>query len=99
MGCFFEVPLQLGGLLMYTSVIMLALTVHANTQGVEPTWTQDYGQALKRGAEEKKPVAVFLGTGNQGYSQVVNDGNLSQEVSDILSMKYICVYIDTTTPQ
>lgn len=84
---------------MYTSALLLALTVHANTQGAEPTWAQDYAQALKRGADEKKPVAVFLGTGNQGFTQVVNEGNLSQEVGDILSMQYICVYIDTATPQ
>jgi hypothetical protein len=85
---------------MYTSLLLLAMTIQATSQdGAEPTWARDYAQALKRGTSENKPIAVFLGTGDQGFTQTVSSGSLSSEVSDILSTQYICVYIDTTTPQ
>ena len=85
---------------MYTSFLFIALTVQSIAQGLPTiTWSPDYGQARQRGVAESKPVAVILGTGNQGYNQIVGDGGLSQEAHDLLSSKFVCVYIDTTTPQ
>ena len=68
---------------MYTSLLTLALTISAAAQSAEPA--------------ENKPLAVFLGTGEQGQVQLVREG-LSQEASDLLSTQFICVYIDTATP-
>jgi hypothetical protein len=79
---------------MYTSLLTLVLSVVA----VDPTWTDDYMQAQKRGAVENKPLAVFFGTGEQGQTQLVREG-LSKEANDLLSTHFICVYIDTASPE
>ena len=84
---------------MFTSILFVALSVPSIAQGtIRISWSQDYGQALKTAAAENKPVAVFLGTGNQGYNQIVGDAGLSQEANDLLSSKFVCVYIDTSVP-
>jgi hypothetical protein len=82
---------------MYTSLVLFAL---AGAPGAAdtPTWVTDYQAARKESASIRKPIAVFLGRGEQGYNQVAR-GNLGSEAERLLSANYICCYIDTSTEE
>jgi hypothetical protein len=80
---------------MYTSLIALAL---AGISGATPSasW-QSYSQASQAVAKERKPLAVFLGTGQNGWEQVA--GSLGSEAEKVLAASYLCAYVDTNTPE
>ena len=85
---------------MYTSVMLVALSgsVVASYAAHDLAWQTDYAQARKMGESERKPLAVFIGTGATGYDKVCRDGKLSAEVQKLLADNYICVYVDASTP-
>ena len=80
---------------MYTSLFVLAL-VGAPLEANAPSW-QGYYQASQLVEQEKKPLAVFLGTGQKGWEKVA--GSLSPEAEKVLTAGYLCAYVDTTTPE
>ena len=80
---------------MYTSLFVLAL-VGAPLEANAPSW-QSYSQASQAAEQEKKPLAVFLGTGQKGWEMVA--GSLSPEAEKVLAAGYLCAYVDTTTPE
>jgi hypothetical protein len=84
---------------MYTSILLVALTGIAPSadEGKVPTWSQDYAAARKQSAQEKKPLAVFLAPGKGAYEKIGRDGGLGGEAQGLLTDKYVCVHIDTTT--
>lgn len=86
---------------MYTSLMLFALSglSPAADTAVAPSWSTDYVQARKQGAVEKKPVAVFLGSGKDGWTQLVRGGVLGVEQNQILANNYICMYADQATPE
>jgi len=61
-----------------------------------PSWNRDYAQALVRAEAAKKPVAVFIGSGADGWIGVSEEGQLSLEVRRLLAEHYICVYLDAS---
>ena len=61
-----------------------------------PSWNRDYAQALVRAEAAKKPVAVFIGSGADGWMGVSEEGQLSLEVRRLLAEHYICVYLDAS---
>jgi hypothetical protein len=69
---------------------LLALFVSNPT----PSWHRDYGQALTQASTAQKPVAVFIGTGAEGWKAVCENGELSLEVRLLLAQHYVCVYVD-----
>jgi hypothetical protein len=84
---------------MYTSTLLLALSGVLPVADVAqaPVWQKDYGTASKLGTRAKKPLAVFLGSGANGWQRIARDGDLSSEVKQLLADQYICVHIDTST--
>src|SRR5262245_16397579 len=78
---------------MYTSLIILAM-VGAPGDALVPSW-QTYAQASQTVRVEKKPMAVFLGTGQKGWGQVA--GSLDSEAEKVLAISYVCAYVDTST--
>src|SRR5881628_588380 len=68
-------------------------------QPSSPAWESSYPQAQQRSAALQKPMAVFMGAGANGWSQVVRDDAPSTQVSQVLAEKYLCVYLDMATPQ
>lgn len=84
---------------MYSTLMTLVVTVQACTLGADISWSQDYAQAQKQCVAEKKPIAVILGTGDKGYAQLISEGSLSKEVTELLSASYVCVYVDTSSPK
>ncbi len=82
---------------MYTTMLLLALQLLDGTT-LSPMWNRDYEQALKRAETAKKPVAVFIASGKDGWKTVSPEGALSPEVRRLLADHYICVYIDASQP-
>ncbi len=86
---------------MYTSVLLIALVgvypAPSETDG--PTWLHNYDLARQQGQKANKPLAVFVGAGPHGYNQVSEDGELSAEARQLLAENYVCVYVNTDTPQ
>jgi hypothetical protein len=83
---------------MYTSILLVAM---AGTQSPfatpTPDWKQDYAEASREGKAARKPLAVFVGRGTDGWSQVSDTGRLGPDVRGLLGEKYVCVYVDRTT--
>ena len=86
---------------MYTSVLLFALVGinPAPSEITEPSWLRSYDQARKEGQKASKPLAVFVGSGHHGFNQVSEDGQLSAEARRLLAKNYVCVYLNTDTPE
>src|SRR5260370_29597024 len=82
---------------MYTSVALAALAGFlANALPESPSWQTDYSVARKLGKEDRKPLAVFIGSGNTGWNQLTKEGKLSSAANRVLTTEYVCVYVDTS---
>jgi hypothetical protein len=83
---------------MYTSILLVALSgVAPSADTKAPSWSLDYGAATKLAAQSKKPMAIFLAPGKGSYEKIGRDGGLGADAQQILSEKYICVHINTST--
>jgi hypothetical protein len=56
----------------------------------------DYGQALKKAANEKKPMAVLIGKGDV-FAKMMADSSLTTEAKKLLTEKYVCVSVNVET--
>jgi hypothetical protein len=85
---------------MYTSIVLTALAglVVSRAPTVEVAWSPDYSTARQVVQTEGKPLAVFLGSGESGYEKVCRSGVLSKDAQEALANKYVCVYVDMSTP-
>jgi len=85
---------------MYTSIVFVALSgsLVASSHYESLAWQKDYAQARQTGQTDKKPLAVFVGSGANGYDKVAREGNLSPEIQKALE-GYVCVYVDANTPE
>jgi hypothetical protein len=84
---------------MYTSILLVALSVTPAADVAAPSWSTDYGMASKQSATAKKPLAVVLGAGEEGYEKLDREGKLTTEAKGLLASKYVCVYVNTDTPE
>jgi hypothetical protein len=83
---------------MYTMSYWIALTFLIPADPT-PTWNRDYYLAMNRAAAAKKPVAVFIGSGKEGWKTVADEGDLSRQVHRLLMDHYVCVYLDASQTQ
>lgn len=87
---------------MYTSFSLLALAgflvAPAPSASHEPTWWRDYRLAQEAGLKEQKPLAVFVGNGYGGYHKLAQEGQLTDSVKQVLADSYVCVFLDTASP-
>jgi hypothetical protein len=60
-------------------------------------WQTDYTQAHQLAAQQHKPLAVFVGTGSDGWSQLVQGGSIDSTTLSRLSENYVLVYADRGT--
>ena len=83
---------------MYTSVALLALAnfIAPSPAPASPHWSADYWSAQKYAQKDQKPLAVFIGSGQNGFHKLSREGNLTEPVRKILADEYVCVYLDTT---
>jgi hypothetical protein len=84
---------------MYTSFVLVAMTgsLVGSTAREAITW-HDYSHARTMVQTSQKPLAVFIGSGANGYEKVSREGSLSPDVLKMLEDSYLCVYVDTSTP-
>jgi hypothetical protein len=83
---------------MHTSIVLLALTgLAAPAEGTSPTWLNDYSQARRLGADQNKPLAVFLSPGKENWGKRAMEGEQGKEVRRLLASHYVCVSINTST--
>jgi hypothetical protein len=83
---------------MYTSLVLVALAglpAVGQAEESDVRWQKDYLKACERAQSQGKPIAVFFGTEPEGASQVARDGQLSAEVTHLLSLSYVPVYLDS----
>jgi hypothetical protein len=82
---------------MYTSILVVALAgILPSLVEQSPSWLTDYQAARNKGRAEKKPLAVFIGSGKAGWNQLAQERLLGKEASRILVSDYVCAYIDTS---
>lgn len=79
---------------MYASIALFALSGVFAAIDDGPKWLNDYHLARKQSASENKPLAVFVGSGREGWNKVSREGELAKDVQRLLSQKYVCVYIN-----
>ena len=84
---------------MYTSLVLFALSGFSSPAEMttSPSWLMDYSLAREQGINGKKPLAVFVGSGKEGWDKLVRKGSLEQEHNRLLVASYVCVYLDTAT--
>jgi hypothetical protein len=87
---------------MYTSVVLVALSgwfAPAVPEPPSPRWLDDYGLACQQVAKEKKPLAVFIGSGAAGWEKLSREGKIGKEAREALSSSYVCLYIDASSAE
>jgi hypothetical protein len=83
---------------MYTSLGLVALAGFFLAPSPEtPAWRHSYHQAREEGQRTGKPLAVVIGSGQQGYEALADEGQLSPMVRKLLAAKYVPVYVDVKT--
>lgn len=60
-------------------------------------WLSDYNQARDLGVKDQKPLVVVVGTGGNGWEQLLHTGFLSETASENLLEAFVCLYVDTDT--
>jgi len=84
---------------MYTSVMLLALSAGlapATMIPAAPAWRSDYTLAVREGQRSKRPLAIFVGAGAEGWDKLSKDGGLDKEARQLLQGHYVCVYLDSS---
>jgi len=85
---------------MYTSMMLLALSgwfAPVAHDLESPHWQNDYTAASQQGVKEKKPLAVFIGSGLSGWEKVGRAGKLGKTAQETLAAQYVCLYVDAST--
>ena len=82
---------------MIAFTFLLALEV-VGLPTLPPGWNHDYDLALQQASAAKKPLAVFIGTGKDGWKAVSAEGDLGPEVRRLLADHYVCLYVDASRP-
>lgn len=83
---------------MYSSMILLALSSTVVTASLEsdlPRWFNDYSSAVLQSQKEMKPVAVFVGSGPNGWAAISKEAKLGPEIQSVLNSSYICYYANS----
>jgi hypothetical protein len=77
--------------------LLLSLLPAGEALPNSPVWLFDYSKAMTTAVAQQKPLAVFIGKGETGYSQLISDGQIPAEALQSLSKNYVSVYVDTNT--
>ena len=78
-----------------TMMVVLALTPEIGSPSLK--WEHDYRQARSAAVSANKPLAVFVGSGTEGWRKVVHDCRLDADVEKTLAEKYVVVYVNQDT--
>src|SRR5829696_6208208 len=86
---------------MHTSVGLLALAGYLVAPSAAPDslWLTDYGAAQRKCLQQEKPLAVIIGSGQNGFNRLLKEGNLKNDVRATLAANYVCLYVDASRPE
>jgi hypothetical protein len=62
-------------------------------------WKQDYATASREGKTARKPLAVFVGNGADGWGSISESGRLGPEIRSLLGKDYVILYVNRDTPE
>ena len=82
---------------MYPTVLLLAFCLDSASIA-SPAWNRDYDAARRTAAATNKPLAVFIASGSDGWTNLCKEGELKPEVRRLLTQHYVCLYVDATAP-
>jgi hypothetical protein len=74
-------------------LLILWGTMTPQLGGLTLNGERDYRRAKVLAVKQQKPLAVFVARGSAGWQQVLRDG-VSPEVRQLLSQRYVLVYVD-----
>jgi len=80
------------------SKVMYAGAVEKGAMMMGPMWMKDYATGLKCSRQQHKPLAIFVGCGEDGWRKVVRGGKPGAKVESMLGKEFVCVYLDAETP-
>mgnify|MGYP002784605777 CR=1 FL=1 len=63
------------------------------------TWENSYPAAQQVAISQNKPLAVVFGPGANGWAKLLRTESSAPQVEKLLAEHYICVYVDTSTPE
>src|SRR5262245_43392764 len=63
-----------------------------------PPWQKDYHSAKVQAKDVQKPLAVFIGSGKDGWSKLTYEDTFDPKLNHLLATRYVCVYADRSTP-
>src|SRR5262245_16746251 len=81
---------------MYVSAVLLALALTAPSESPQPVWQTDYAKSLQIAKESSKPIAVVIGSGQDGWKSICTNGSFGDGVTKILADNYVCTYVDAS---
>ena len=70
----------------------------ANEAPSAPAWESNYARASTTAVAQRKPLAVFIGRGEAGYSRVVG-GDMPTETGRLLAANYVALYVNTDSAE
>lgn len=91
-GSFF-VGCKIGGTWMHTAILTVALM----TLTPAAAWESSYSHAKEQAAAQKRPLVIVFAPGSASWTKVVQTERPAPAVEKLLSDKFVCLYVDTTT--
>jgi hypothetical protein len=83
---------------MHTVMTLLALLPHApESERLTLTFELDYKHARTIATSSQKPIAVFVGSGAEGWSKLVRNGNFELDSLKLMADRFVLVYADVET--
>lgn len=84
---------------MYATALLVLGALSAG-QTTRPTlgWLTNYAEAQEKAIKEQRPLAVFFGSGRDGFRHVNREGKLAESTERLLAENYVCVFLDVAAP-
>jgi hypothetical protein len=80
----------------FLAVFALAGGIASGNIPAQPKWQADYFDARARAIDDKRPLAVFIGSAKNDWPKGVRDAT-DLRVAQLLREQYVCVLVDTDT--
>ena len=80
------------------AALVLGAALGKTETTVAPAWETSYARAAEAAVAQRKPLAVFLGRGEAGYTKVVG-GDMPSEAGKVLAANYVALYVNTETAE
>jgi hypothetical protein len=84
---------------MMYSVMLIALWGFAPSVNEKPAWLTDYALAQNLSQLQRKPLAVFVSSGETGWNDLSREGRLDKDADRLLAKSYVCLYVDTASEE